>query len=361
MDTHQVVPDVLDTVPANVTVVTYAGGQQVQLGNELTPTEVKDAPSTVQWQPADPNQLYTLIMSDPDAPAREYATLREMLHWLVVNVPGSDLSSGDTILPYVGSGPPEGTGLHRYIFVVFQQSGTIDTAPLKIAYTPQTRAKFNTRNFVAKHNLGSPISGNFYQAQFDDHVRGLRGGRLVAALAAQQVVPDVIDSAPQFTVEAKYSSGAMMMIGSELTPTSVKDIPDFVLWQADPNAFYTLCLTDPDAPSRAEPKFREFLHWLVVNIPGRDLASGQTLVEYIGSGPPLGTGLHRYVLLVYRQPGRITPDESHVSNTSREGRRSFRIRAFAAKYQLGQPVAANFYQAQYDDYVPTLHEQLSRG
>lgn len=45
-------------------------------------------------------------------------------------------------------------------------------------------------------------------------------------------------------------------------------------------------MTDPDAPSRKEPKFREWHHWLVVNIPGNDITKGDTLSEYIGSGPP---------------------------------------------------------------------------
>ena len=45
--------------------------------------------------------------------------------------------------------------------------------------------------------------------------------------------------------------------------------------------------------------------------------------------------------------------------SSREGRINFSIRKFAAKYNLGQPVAGNFFQAQYDDYVRMLHEQLS--
>ena len=47
---------------------------------------------------------------------------------------------------------------------------------------------------------------------------------------------------------------------------------------------------DPDAPSRKEPKFREWHHWLVVNIPGQDVSKGETLSEYVGSGPPEGTG-----------------------------------------------------------------------
>jgi len=40
-------------------------------------------------------------------------------------------------------------------------------------------------------------------------------------------------------------------------------------------------------------------------------------------------------------------------------RPNFSIKAFAQKYSLGSPLAGNFYQAQYDDYVPTLHAQFS--
>ncbi len=47
---------------------------------------------------------------------------------------------------------------------------------------------------------------------------------------------------------------------------------------------------DPDAPSRAEPKFREWQHWLVANVPGNDVTKGDHLAEYVGSGPPKGTG-----------------------------------------------------------------------
>jgi len=47
---------------------------------------------------------------------------------------------------------------------------------------------------------------------------------------------------------------------------------------------------DPDAPSRADPKFREWHHWCVANIPGADVSKGDVLSEYVGSGPPKGTG-----------------------------------------------------------------------
>ena len=47
---------------------------------------------------------------------------------------------------------------------------------------------------------------------------------------------------------------------------------------------------DPDAPSRADPKFREWQHWLVVNVPGTDVAKGDTLAAYVGSGPGKDSG-----------------------------------------------------------------------
>jgi hypothetical protein len=44
---------------------------------------------------------------------------------------------------------------------------------------------------------------------------------------------------------------------------------------------------------------------------------------------------------------------------SGDNRGKFSIRNFAKKHNLGNPIAGNFYQAQWDDYVPKLYEQLS--
>jgi len=70
-------------------------------------------------------------------------------------------------------------------------------------------------------------------------------------------------------------------------------------------------------------------------------------------------GLHRYVFLVYKQSGKLDFSEPHLTNRSGSGRGSQSVSKFAAKYNLGDPIAGNFYQAQWDDYVPKLYEQLS--
>lgn len=94
-----------------------------------------------------------------------------------------------------------------------------------------------------------------------------------------------------------------------MTPTQAKDKPD-VVWPAEDGAYYTLMKIDPDAPSRENPGFRSISHWIVINIPGSMVKDGDEVIEYIGAGPPLGMGLHRYVYLIYKQPnGKIQYDE----------------------------------------------------
>ncbi|XP_044750336.1 protein D2-like [Coccinella septempunctata] len=172
-----------------------------------------------------------------------------------------------------------------------------------------------------------------------------------------QVVPDVIESSPEETLIVKYGS-IECTAGETLKPVQVRSPPELD-WGADDEAFYTVCMTDPDAPSRKDPKSREWHHWLVVNIPGKNVKDGETLSEYIGAGPPKGTGLHRYVLLVYKQNEKIKCDEKKLSSNSGAGRGKFSIKNFAKKYDLGQPIAGNVFLAEWDDYVPKLQKQLT--
>jgi phosphatidylethanolamine-binding protein len=43
---------------------------------------------------------------------------------------------------------------------------------------------------------------------------------------------------------------------------------------------------------------------------------------------------------------------------SSKKRGKFSVKKFAEKNNLGDPIAGNYFQAQYDDYVPTLYAQL---
>lgn len=115
--------------------------------------------------------------------------------------------------------------------------------------------------------------------------------------------------------QISYPSGVGVDLGNELTPTQVKDRPE-VTWEAEMGAFYTLVMIDPDAPSRVNQSIGEIRHWLVMNIPEYAIDQGDEIVEFIGSGPMKDTGIHRYIILVFKQSNGMIEhgDEPHTSS-----------------------------------------------
>ena len=70
--------------------------------------------------------------------------------------------------------------------------------------------------------------------------------------------------------------------------------------------------------------------------------------------------LHRYVFLVFKQPGKLPfTDVPRLKNNSGDGRAKHKAAEFIKKQGLGDPIAGNFYQAKWDDYVPKVYAQLS--
>lgn len=103
-------------------------------------------------------------------------------------------------------------------------------------------------------------------------------------------------------------------LGDELTPTQVRTAP-WLTWEAEEEAFYTLMMIDPDVPSRENRELGEVRHWLVMNIPECFVESGDEIIQYLGSGPQNGTGLHRYIFLVWKQDNEIIEhDEPRTTN-----------------------------------------------
>jgi len=155
---NQVDIDLGITAPANLLQVSY-GNHQVNLGNEIAPKDAKSHPQ-VQWQ-ADSDSYYSLVMSDPDAPSRTNPKAREWKHWIVINIKGSDLSLGDVVVPYNPPSPPSGTGLHRYVFLVYKQEGRLNTE----IESDTKRGNFKVAKFASDNHLENPVAGNFFQAQ----------------------------------------------------------------------------------------------------------------------------------------------------------------------------------------------------
>lgn len=154
------------------------------------------------------------------------------------------------------------------------------------------------------------------------------------------VVPDVLEAVDfSAEIEVVFGGGLKVAPACDLTPAKTRSTPAVrVLSGAKPDVAYTLLMVDPDAPSRASPKYREWLHWIVVNCPGADVSKGLTVSDYMGPAPPKGTGKHRYVFVLCEQPGRVPSDKF-------EDRPSFSAKAWIAKNKL-RVVGATFFFAQ---------------
>ncbi|XP_055903903.1 protein D3-like [Eupeodes corollae] len=174
------------------------------------------------------------------------------------------------------------------------------------------------------------------------------------------VLPDCAAVDAVDFLNVTYESGAFANKGKELTPTEVKNQP-IIDWNSKDSFFYTLMMihseTTPEC-IKTLTKECQFHHWLVVNISGNDVSSGDIISEYLSSGPSKGTGLHLYVFLLYKQPRELEFEEKFINRYSMAGRSNFSVGDFSEKYNLGLPLASNYYVAQYDDYVPIVHAQI---
>ena len=105
------------------------------------------------------NKKLTLIMIDPDAPSKTNPKCRSWLHWMVTNIKGGDGSTGNENVEFNAPTPPKGSGLHRYIFLLFEQSENLSVVG------QSNRCGFHVGKFVKNNNLKGPIALNMFRTQ----------------------------------------------------------------------------------------------------------------------------------------------------------------------------------------------------
>ncbi|CAO2823759.1 unnamed protein product [Amaranthus hypochondriacus] len=156
----RVIGEVVDMfVPMAELRVQY-GTKHIFNGCEIKPSLAIERPIVhIPSLPSNDN-LYSLIMVDPDAPSPSEPQMREWLHWIVADIPqGMDASKGKELVEYMGPKPP--TGIHRYVFVLFRQKGP----STKQWQLPLARNNFSTRNFAAQNGLGLPVAAVYFNSQ----------------------------------------------------------------------------------------------------------------------------------------------------------------------------------------------------
>ncbi|XP_056325174.1 39S ribosomal protein L38, mitochondrial [Danio aesculapii] len=141
----------------------------VHYGNHLTPSQAEQAPH-VHYE-AEEDSLWTLLLTSPDEHLLDGE--QEYLHWLVGNIPGRAVASGDQICPYLSPFPAKGTGLHRFIFILFKQDALVDFGSdvRPVPCDSLKQRSFQTLDFYRKHqDLITPAGLAFFQCQWDQSV-----------------------------------------------------------------------------------------------------------------------------------------------------------------------------------------------
>lgn len=214
----EVVPTVIPEVPEKgfggfLTIVYPDSGKEVTMGNTLRPEDAQTVPQVqltlnpdLENEREDERQsddasspLYTLVLTDPDAPSRGNEKWSEYAHWVVTDLrlepstlSGNDIvneaevginfvpSGGHELIPYMGPGPPPETGLHRYVFILYRQNGSgasasasasVSGAPDFTALSSENRACWGSgvagagaQEYAAVHRL-RPVAVNFFYAE----------------------------------------------------------------------------------------------------------------------------------------------------------------------------------------------------
>ncbi|KAL1460505.1 hypothetical protein WDU94_012482 [Cyamophila willieti] len=171
------------------------------------------------------------------------------------------------------------------------------------------------------------------------------GQRPRAMLCAHAVVPYVLNRPPPRVLEAYYEGKKYRAhYGNNLTCKATSNKPTLDWDIVMPDMYYTSMMIGPDIPTYDNSSLRYYLHSLTINILGKEKdTTGEDLVEYMGPAPHKGTGTHRYIWILLKQP-RFLKDvkEPRIKKDCTKGRAQYKWWEFMRQHNLSKPEAATF-------------------
>ncbi|THH16201.1 hypothetical protein EW146_g4401 [Bondarzewia mesenterica] len=289
---------------------------------------------------------------------------------------------------------PEMVGSHL-LLGNYAAEKDVDTASEDVKLAAYA-AQFPKESTARRHRCAFPLplictpaSGGPSSIQWTQQVEGIVGAvvahesttvynpmdpisSVIEALKRESLIPEVIPETfqPSLLFSVIYPTGKEVMLGNELTVADTADEPEIVLTpmnvaveQADSTGdakgdlSYTLVMLDPDAPTRKEPIYRQFRHWVITGLKAPlegDLKTANVVAlhthpsttPYRPPGPRSASGLHRYTFLLFQEPsseqGFTIPRDAPEHGVALEERRKWNAVQFGERHGL-KLIGANFF------------------
>lgn len=137
-------------------------------GNDLSPSDTMAAPH-VKYESSN-DQMWSLVLVNLDGNLED--SRRQYLHWMVCNIKGNDVSSGELMADYLMPLPMRGTGYHRMVFMLFRQKHYLGLDAMKRESDDLRARSFSTKSFYTRYRkFLTPTSIKFFQTIWDDKVQ----------------------------------------------------------------------------------------------------------------------------------------------------------------------------------------------
>lgn len=196
LETLSIIPDTLPTLEPEVDVNLKFPNNNVDTwiepGKILSSNVTSKPPAfeIIEFKESK-NDLYTILIVNPDTPDVENDSFSTTLHWALKDIPLSnndsmvdirklDENKNSILIDYLPPVPEKNLGNQRFAVWVFRQDGKLNDSVTKDSIK---REKFNIREFVANNKL-APVGAHVWRSTYDlntDNVRklyGLPAGRI---------------------------------------------------------------------------------------------------------------------------------------------------------------------------------------